>query len=126
MATPFPEWKDYSFGLMDEPPDTIQVTADDLPQTDINGRADLEITLPELPVTTRPLKADVAVRLREPGGRAVERTASLPIVASQPLLGIKANFEDGSAPEGQPASLQRHRHRHRRASSSPPPAPPGR
>jgi uncharacterized protein YfaS (alpha-2-macroglobulin family) len=104
-ATPFPQWKDYSFGLMDERPDTIQVTADGLPQTDINGRADLAIALPERPVTTRPLKADVAVRLREPGGRAVERSVSLPVAASQPMLGIMANFEDGSAPEGQPASF---------------------
>ncbi len=38
--------------------------------------------LPELPVTTKPLKADVAVRMREPGGRAVEQTVSLPV---QPL-----------------------------------------
>ena len=103
--TPFPQWKDYDFGLMDETPDTIQVTADGLPQTDINGKAELDIALPELPVTTRPLKADVAVRMREPGGRAVERTVSLPVQASQPLLGIKANFEDGSAPEGQPAAF---------------------
>ena len=104
-GTPFPEWKDYNFGLMDERPDTIQVMAEGLPQTDINGRADLDITLPELPVTTRPLKADVAVRLREPGGRAVERTASLPLTASQPMLGIMPGFEDGSAPEGMPASF---------------------
>ena len=90
--TPFPEWKDYNFGLMDEQPDPIQVTAAGLPQTDINGHADIDIALPELPVTTQPLKADVSVRMREPGGRAVERTASLPIDAAQPLLGIMAEF----------------------------------
>ncbi|MFN4143290.1 alpha-2-macroglobulin family protein [Aestuariivirga sp.] len=103
--TPFPGWKDYSFGLMDERPDTIQVTAEGLPETDISGHADLTIALPELPVTTRPLRADVAVRLREPGGRAVEKTASLPIAANQPMLGIKPLFEDGAAPEGQPAGF---------------------
>jgi alpha-2-macroglobulin len=104
-ATPFPEWKDYNFGLMDERPDAIQVTAADLPQTDINGHADIDIALPELPVTSQPLKADVSVRMREPGGRAVERTASLPIEAAQPLFGIMPNFEDGSAPEGQAATF---------------------
>jgi uncharacterized protein YfaS (alpha-2-macroglobulin family) len=103
--TPFQQWKDYSFGLMDERPDTIQVTAADLPQTDINGHADIDIALPELPVTSQPLKADVSVRMREPGGRAVERTASLPIEAAQPLFGIMPNFEDGAAPEGQAASF---------------------
>ena len=104
-ATPFPEWKDYRFGLMDERPDPIQVTAADLAATDINGHADIDIALPELPVTSQPLKADVSVRMREPGGRAVERTASLPIEARQPLFGIKPNFEDGAAPEGQAASF---------------------
>ncbi|MCA3555531.1 alpha-2-macroglobulin [Aestuariivirga sp.] len=104
-ATPFPDWKEYRFGLMDERPDPIQVTAADLPQTDINGHAGIDITLPDLPVTAQPLKADVSVRMREPGGRAVERTASLPIEASQPLFGIKPNFEDGAAPEGQAASF---------------------
>ena len=104
-GTPFPEWKDYSFGLMDERPDAIQVTAADLPQTDINGHADIDIALPELPVTSQPLKADVSVRMREPGGRAVERIASLPIEASQPLFGIKPSFEGGSAPEGQAAAF---------------------
>ncbi|MCA3560468.1 MAG: alpha-2-macroglobulin family protein [Aestuariivirga sp.] len=103
--TPFPDWKAYSFGLMDERLDPIQVTAADLPQTDINGHAGIEITLPELPVTSQPLKADVSVRMREPGGRAVERTASLPIEAKQPMIGIRPNFEDGAAPEGQPASF---------------------
>jgi uncharacterized protein YfaS (alpha-2-macroglobulin family) len=83
---------------MDEKPDPVQVTAADLPQTDINGHADIDIALPELPVTSKPLKADVAVRMREPGGRAVERTASLPIAAAQPLIGIKPNFDDGAAP----------------------------
>ena len=102
---PFPEWKDYSFGLMDERPDAIQVTAADLPQTDINGHADIDIALPELPVTSQPLKADVSVRMREPGGRAVERTASLPIEAAAAAFGIKPNFEDGSAPEGQAAAF---------------------
>ena len=102
---PFPEWKDYRFGLMDERPDSVQFTAADLPQTDINGHADIDIALPELPVTSQPLKADVWVRMREPGGRAVERTASLPITGTQPRIGIKPNFDDGSAPEGKPASF---------------------
>ena len=79
--------------------------ASDLPMTDINGHAEFTLALPELPVTTRPLKADVAVRLREHGGRAVERNLSLPIAATQPLIGIRPMFESGASPEGQPASF---------------------
>jgi uncharacterized protein YfaS (alpha-2-macroglobulin family) len=102
---PFDEWKDYRFGLMDERLDSIQTTVSDLPQTDISGHAELDMLLPDLPVTTQQLKVDVAVRMREPGGRAVEKTASLPIEATQPMIGIKAGFEDGAAPEGQAANF---------------------
>ena len=105
-SRPFTEWKDYQFGLMDESVDTIQTSPSDLPQTDINGHADLVMRLPGLPVTTQQLRADVSVRMREPGGRAVEQTASLPITATQPMFGIKAEFDDGAAPEGQPAAFK--------------------
>ncbi len=104
-AEPFPQWKGYSFGLTDERVDSVQNTAEGLPQTDINGHADLTLRLPALPTTTQPLKADISVRMREPGGRAVENTATLPIVAQQPLLGIKPNFDAGGAPEGEPSTF---------------------
>ncbi len=103
---PFAEWKDYQFGLMDETVDTIQSTLTDLPQTDISGKAEIDMRLPDLPVTTKPLKADVSVRMREPGGRAVEKTASLPIEATQPAIGIRSEFEGGAAPEGQAAAFK--------------------
>jgi hypothetical protein len=105
-SRPFAEWKDYQFGLMDERVDTLQSTLTDLPQTDINGHADLVVRLPDLPVTTQPLKADISVRMREPGGRAVEQLASLPVTASQPMFGIMAGFDSGAAPEGQPAAFK--------------------
>src|SRR5207244_3863440 len=101
----FPQWKGYRFGLTDEQVDTVQNTADGLPQTDINGHADLALKLPDLPSTTRPLKADVAVRMREPGGRAVEQTATLPVKAEQPLIGIRPSFDVGGAPMGQPSEF---------------------
>jgi hypothetical protein len=102
---PFAQWQGYSFGLTDERVDTVQTTAEGLPQTDINGHAEFGLRLPELPSTTRPLRADVAVRLREPGGRAVENRASLPVAAEQPLFGIKPAFDSGGAPEGEPAEF---------------------
>ncbi len=105
-SRPFADWKDYQFGLMDERVDTIQTSPTDLPQTDINGHADLVMRLPDLPVTTQQLRADISVRMREPGGRAVEQTASLPITATQPMFGIKAEFDYGAAPEGQPAAFK--------------------
>ncbi|WP_415008579.1 alpha-2-macroglobulin family protein [Aestuariivirga sp.] len=99
--TPFPQWKDYSFGLTDERVDTVQNTITPLPQTDINGHADLVVRLPELPSTTRPLKADISIRMREPGGRAVENDATLPVEATQAMFGIKTDFDADYAPQGQ-------------------------
>ncbi len=43
--------------------------------------------------------------MREPGGRPVERTISLAVEASMPMLGLKPEFENGSAPEGQAAGF---------------------
>ena len=46
---------------------------EDLPQTDDNGKASFTVTLDKLPATSRPLEAQVIVRMAEAGGRAVER-----------------------------------------------------
>ena len=35
--------------------------------------------LPALPKTSRPLEADVILKLRESGGRTIERTVTLPV-----------------------------------------------
>jgi uncharacterized protein YfaS (alpha-2-macroglobulin family) len=103
---PFPQWKGFQFGLMDERLDPVQIIPSALPQTDAKGHAEISIGLPDLPATTKPVKADVAVRMRESGGRAVEETVSLPVLSLKPMIGIKAQFKNGAAPEGLPAAFQ--------------------
>jgi len=76
---PFAQWPGYRFGLTDERVDTVQNTATDLPETDAGGHAEFTLMLPELPTTSRPLKADFTIGMREPGGRAVEKSATLPV-----------------------------------------------
>ncbi|MDQ0394167.1 alpha-2-macroglobulin family protein [Labrys monachus] len=102
---PFPQWKDYMFGLTDETVDAVQNSVDDLAQTDDNGHADLTVPLPQLPTTSRPLKANFAIRMREAGGRGVVRTASLPIASPGPMLALRPGFDDGAVPEGQQANF---------------------
>ena len=102
---PFAKWTDYVFGLSDETVDTVQNSIDSLTQTDAKGHADVTVPLPQLPTTTRPLKARVDVRMREPGGRAVSRNVTLPIAADHPMLAIKPLFGDYGAKEGEAASL---------------------
>jgi uncharacterized protein YfaS (alpha-2-macroglobulin family) len=55
--------------------------------------------VPEPPTSTRPYQADLIVRLADTNGRAVERTLTLPVARSAPLIGIKPLF-DGDIDEG--------------------------
>ena len=99
-SQPFEQWKDYVFGLSDESVDAVQNTIGDLAQTDDKGHADITMPLPQLPTTSRPLKASFTIRMKEAGGRGVVRTASLPIAATGNMLGLK---QEGEAGEGQQA-----------------------
>ena len=100
---PFEQWKAYVFGLSDETVDAVQNTIGELAQTDDKGHADITMPLPQLPTTSRPLKASFVIRMKEAGGRGVVRTASLPITSSGNMLGLKPEFESGSVGEGQQA-----------------------
>src|SRR5262245_47257960 len=99
-SQPFEQWKDYVFGLSDETVDAVQNTIGDLAETDDKGHADITMPLPQLPTTSRPLKASFTIRMKEAGGRGVVRTASLPIAAAGNMLGLK---QEGEAGEGQQA-----------------------
>lgn len=68
----------------------------DLPQTDGQGKATFTVDLGKLPESTKPLQANISVRLAEPGGRAVQRSLSLPIVPPSNMIGVKPLFT-GSA-----------------------------
>ncbi len=95
----------YSFGLTDEDVEAVRQPLGDLPQTDNNGKASFAMRLDTLPETTRPLAAEIAVRLAEPGGRAVERKLTLPIPAAGPMIGVKSAFTGRSLGEGENATF---------------------
>jgi uncharacterized protein YfaS (alpha-2-macroglobulin family) len=100
-----PGFAGYSFGPSDEDVSPVRQTLEDLPQTDAAGKASFTIALDELPQTTRPLTADIAVRMAEAGGRAVERKLSLPVLAAGPMIGIKPNFSGRSLNDNDNASF---------------------
>ncbi len=77
-----------------------------LPVTDADGKADIAVQLPALPKTSRPLEADVILKLRESGGRTIERTITLPVDLKSPRIGIKPLFKGGQAEEGEPARFE--------------------
>ena len=74
--------------------------------TDDDGKATFAVPLDELPSTTRLLAADVVLRMREAGGRAVERSLNLAGPLARDLIGIKPEFagDDGADKDGTPAS----------------------
>ena len=76
-----------------------------LPNTDATGAASLSIALPDLPQTSKPLAADVTIRLREPSGRALAEKIAMKVNTGNSFIGVKPLF-DGSVPEGAAAEFE--------------------
>ena len=105
LASERPGFAGYQFGLTDEDVETVRQPLDNLPDTDENGKARLALTLEKQPATTRPLEAQVIIRMAEPGGRAVERKLTLPVIPGGPMIGIKPLFSGRSLGEGETATF---------------------
>jgi uncharacterized protein YfaS (alpha-2-macroglobulin family) len=95
----------YQFGLSDEEVEATRQPLEDLPETDTNGKAHFSVTLDKQPTATRPLEAQILVRMAEPGGRAVERKLTLPVTPASAMIGVKPLFAGRSLSEGQNASF---------------------
>lgn len=102
-ASERPGYPGYAFGLDesqdDEEVGTESIPLADLPQTDAAGKAEFTVALDKVPASTRPLEATIVVRLAEPGGRAIERKLTLPIVPYAPMIGVKPLFTGKSLGE---------------------------
>ncbi|MGO4564132.1 MG2 domain-containing protein [Rhizobium sp. 2YAF20] len=87
------DYPNYLFGLADEQAsEDTKVPLDDLQPVDDQGHETFDVTLTDAPATTQLLNANVTVRMQEAGGRAVERSLTLPIKAQGPRIGIKPEF----------------------------------
>jgi len=97
----------YQFGLADEEDEgaTIQPLSD-LGRTDEEGKATFDVAVGTPPATTRPLAADIVVRMREDGGRAVERILTLPVLPQGPMIGVRPEFGDGAVAENSTARFR--------------------
>src|SRR5258706_7016697 len=58
-----------------------------------------------MPQTSKPLNADVTIRLREPSGRVLSDRVALKVNTGKSFVGVKPLFE-GSVPEGAPAEFE--------------------
>ncbi|TIO37804.1 MAG: hypothetical protein E5X98_30880, partial [Mesorhizobium sp.] len=54
----------------------------------------------QLPSTTKLINAKVTVRMREAGGRAVERSLDIAVHPEKEMIGIRPDFEGGEVPQG--------------------------
>jgi len=90
----------YAFGLADDDVTAERDELEDLPATDALGKATFPVKLDDLPASTRPLEAQITVRMAESGGRAVERKLTLPVTPDTPVIGIKPLFSGRSLADG--------------------------
>ena len=86
-------YEGFQFGLADE---TVSPTREQLKETvetGEDGTAKLDVTLPQITKTARPLEANVIVKMREPSGRAIERNIVLPVDLGEARIGVKPLYE---------------------------------
>ncbi|MBB4304609.1 hypothetical protein GGD81_003669 [Rhodobium orientis] len=98
-------FKGYKFGLAQE---SVQAGYQALPEglrTGADGTATVPVALSDLPSTTGLLKAAIATRVVDAGGRRVERRLELPVRPDGNRIGIKPMF-DGSVEEGGNAAFE--------------------
>src|SRR5581483_991235 len=101
-----PGFPGYRFGLADDQVSPVRKPLEALPATDAEGKAQIAVRLPALPNTLRPLEADVILKLRESGGRTIERTVTLPVDPHAARIGIKPLFANNQVREGEPARFE--------------------
>jgi alpha-2-macroglobulin len=95
----------YRFGLADEQVSAVQQPLEDLPKTDAQGKANFTVSVDKLPSSTRALEAQIAVRMAEPGGRAVEHKITLPVMPNGNMIGVKPEFSGRSLADGANAAF---------------------
>ncbi|MGE0516229.1 MAG: alpha-2-macroglobulin, partial [Hyphomicrobiaceae bacterium] len=95
----------YRFGDTSETVLASRESLDALGNTGADGTAVVAASLPKLPKTSRPLEADFILRLKEPGGRAIERRVSLPIDPAEARIGVKPLFSGDQVKEGDEAQF---------------------
>ena len=96
----------YQFGSSDSEVASDRQPLQDLPKTDDNGKARFTLNIDKLPQTTRPLEAQIFVRMAEPGGRAVERKLTLPVTPAADMIGVKPLFSGKSLGESDQAAFE--------------------
>ncbi|MEM8877524.1 MAG: alpha-2-macroglobulin family protein [Pseudomonadota bacterium] len=109
-AIPVREWsaaEGYVFGLVEEDgTGRTVIDLSDLPVLSDDGTAEIVSGLPPLPATTQLLEARATLRLREPGGRAVEESLTRAIAPQTAVIGIDPLFDGNAVNENSVAGFR--------------------
>lgn len=98
---PFPKHKGYRWGMADEKFSSERLTLA-VADTDDKGATTVTGQLPGAINSTLPLRADIGIAIREPGGRATGEHLTVPVRTRAVALGIRPRF-DGSVRRGHDA-----------------------
>ncbi len=96
----------FTFGQADELIEPVRKPLEAATTTDAQGIAQVAVTLPAVAKTAKPLEASVVLRLRETGGRTIERTVTIPVDLKQARIGIKPLFNGSELDEKQTAGFE--------------------
>jgi hypothetical protein len=97
-----PGFAGYSVGLVEEAFEPVKADIEGGATTDAQGKAVIPVAIPEA-ATTRPVEAEIVIRVAEPGGRAVARSVVLPILPAGTAVGVRPLFKAEEIGEGQTA-----------------------
>jgi len=99
------DYPEYFFGLDGETPFSARANLQGLTVTDAAGNSVLQFGTDQLAGSIGPMRADVSVRLRETGGRVVERNITVPVAAGVAQIGLRAGFEQARVTQGATATF---------------------
>ncbi|UXN74924.1 hypothetical protein N8D56_08030 [Devosia sp. A8/3-2] len=97
--TTLEDFPGYTFGRVDDTIETSREPLGVVGTTDEAGKAVAAVVLPEPQSTTRPLEAQIILRLVDTNGRTVERSLTRPVLADVDRIGIKPAFTDATGLE---------------------------
>ena len=104
-GTPFPAFKEYQFGRVDDAFQDVDVQVN-VPETDSAGVTEATASIGELADTTLPLKASVTISIHEPGGRTTDKDVEIPVRTHDVMIGLRPDFDDGSVAENARAGFE--------------------
>lgn len=101
-----PGYPGFTFGQADETIEPVRKPLEGTTTTDKDGVAQVAVTLPPVTQTAKPLEANVILRLRESGGRTIERSITVPVDLKQARIGVKPLFKGSELDEKQMAAFE--------------------